>query len=78
MKVYSPNPNYSGVRLNVQFRDGVGKTADEDKLKWFEAHGYGMGKPVEEVTEEVEVEGMTGDFTPKRRNKKSEVEEPTD
>ena len=39
-QIKSPNKEYDGVSLGVQFSQGVGETDDAKKIEWFQEHGY--------------------------------------
>lgn len=40
MKIYAPVKDFSGLRNNVRFVNGVGETDNPNLIKWFESHGY--------------------------------------
>ena len=40
MKIYAPVKDFTGLRNNVRFTNGVGETNDSRVADWFRSHGY--------------------------------------
>ena len=47
MKIYAPVKDFNGLRNNVRFINGVGKTDNQNAIEWFKRNGYIVEKPVE-------------------------------
>ncbi len=40
-KIFSPNPQFTGIRAGIGFRNGVSEETDDPRLiAWFREHGY--------------------------------------
>jgi hypothetical protein len=48
--VKSPNPEYTGVVVGVEFVDGKGETDDEGALRYFRRQGYDVGEGFPDVS----------------------------
>lgn len=57
MKIYAPVKDFTGLRANVRFVNGVGETDNPQAIEWFRSHGYKV--PVEERVEKVVVESTS-------------------
>ena len=44
MKIYAPVKDANGVWASVRFVNGVGETDNPSLIRWFETHGYTIGK----------------------------------
>ena len=54
MKIYAPVNDFSGLRNNVRFVNGVGETNDQSAIEWFISHGYTVEKSLEKCEDFIE------------------------
>ena len=51
MKIYAPMKDFNGLRVTVNFVNGVGETNNPRLIKWFKNHGYRVEESVNLVIE---------------------------